>query len=247
MNKLVFFILALFLVASLASRHSHHRDGNDGEDRNDNNNRYNSNEGDEGNDGENSSESTSYPSTSTGTTVTTPSTGTSSTTATNTAANTAAAATSTASSSTGKVSSFAQTCLDGHNVERQNLGIVALTWSTELAAAAQSWADTIAKKGALAHSENRVHIGENTARRTFKDYSSTPLLIGQWLDEKKYFKNGKYPNISNSGNVHDVGHYSQMVWALTTELGCGIARAGGRDYLVCQYGESGNRQGKQVY
>jgi hypothetical protein len=128
------------------------------------------------------------------------------------------------------------------------LNIPNLVWDEELANNAQSWADTIAKNGALKHSSGRVHIGENTARRTFKTgIDSTPLLLGQWLEEKKYFKKGNYPNISTSGNVHDVGHYSQMIWAKTTRLGCGIARNGGRDYLVCQYGESGNRSGKPVY
>jgi len=100
----------------------------------------------------------------------------------------------------------------------------------------------------LDHSDNRVHIGENTARRSYKSgVDSASLLVGQWLEEKKYFKKGNYPNISTSGNVHDVGHYSQMIWAKTKKLGCGMARGGSRDYLVCQYAESGNRKGKPVY
>jgi len=143
---------------------------------------------------------------------------------------------------------FAQECLDLHNDERASLGIGEMTWNDDLANAAQAWANTIAKKQVLDHSDGRVHIGENTARRTYKSgVDSASLLVGQWLDEKQYFKKGNYPNISKSGNVHDVGHYSQMIWAKTTLLGCGIARGGKRDYLVCQYGESGNRQGKPVY
>jgi len=151
-------------------------------------------------------------------------------------------------SSSSNLDSFSQECLNIHNDERASLGIQSMTWSEDLAAAAKSWAEELADQETLKHSDNRVHVGENVGRRSHKDsVNSVPLLIGAWLDEKKDFKNGEYPDIATTGNVHDVGHYSQMIWSTSITLGCAMANGGGRDYMVCQYGPSGNRHGKEVY
>jgi uncharacterized protein YkwD len=143
---------------------------------------------------------------------------------------------------------FIQECLDIHNQERNSLGLTSLTWNADLATTSQTWADYLASIGSLIHSPNRVHIGENLAYRTYHNgIDSTPKLIQGWLDEKQYFINGRYPDISTTGNVEDVGHYSQIVWRNTKELGCALSRNNGDDYMVCQYGPSGNWEGEQVY
>ena len=43
-----------------------------------------------------------------------------------------------------------------------------------------------------------------------------------------------------------VGHFTQVIWASTTELGCGIARCGGQDIFVCNYSPPGNYVGDEV-
>lgn len=55
----------------------------------------------------------------------------------------------------------------------------------------------------------------------------------------------------------NTGHYTQMLWAGTTRLGCGAirydtSRPGTRgvihyEYLVCNYGPAGNVLGRPVY
>jgi len=126
------------------------------------------------------------------------------------------------------------------------LGIPSLTWAADLAATSQKWCNTIAARNSLAHSTGRVHIGENVAYTKSKA-GSVAKNIGLWLGEKVYFKNGAYPNISTTGDVEDAGHYSQVVWRTTTQVGCGQATNGGKDYLVCQYRVGGNSNGVKAY
>ena len=72
-------------------------------------------------------------------------------------------------------------------------------------------------------------------------------LVGLWGAEKQYFVYGTFPDVSTSGSWSDVGHYTQLVWGATQQVGCGIANGKGDMYLVCQYYPSGNWDGEPVY
>jgi len=115
-----------------------------------------------------------------------------------------------------------------------------------LAVTALDWAKELASMGSLKHSSGRVHIGENVAYTGTKA-NSVVKLLGMWMDERQYYVHKPYPNCSNTGDKSDVGHYTQVIWAATTEVGCGLATRNGKDFLVCQYKTSGNRTGKYAY
>jgi len=142
--------------------------------------------------------------------------------------------------------SFVDTCLRLHNAERTALDIPALKWSEELAASALDWAKTSAKRNKMSHSDGRNHIGENVAYTRSKP-NSVEKLIGMWTDEKENYVHRPYPECTKTGDTGDVGHYTQIIWKATTEVGCGVATGSGRDYIVCQYKTSGNRRGKYAY
>lgn len=72
-------------------------------------------------------------------------------------------------------------------------------------------------------------------------------MVDSWGNEKKDFVRGNFPNVSSTGNWTDVGHYTQVVWRNTTEVGCAIASDGRNDYLVCQYNPPGNFTGQPVF
>jgi len=131
-----------------------------------------------------------------------------------------------------------------------------LVWNTELADIAQRWADQCN----FGHDDNRnkldgTQVGQNVAfsgnSRQQNEDELTNVAIGQvdnWFNEVSMFN----PNsISNYMFDFSTGHYSQMVWADTTELGCGSVyyQEGGfwRYYLVCNYAVAGNFQGMAVY
>ena len=134
--------------------------------------------------------------------------------------------------------------LDAHNAHRKDVGVPPLVWSDALAKDAQAWADHLASVGGtqLAHAPQHDE-GENLWLGT-SSYFSFMQMVNGWGSEKQYFKDGRFPDVSATGNWTDVGHYTQMVWKSTTMVGCASATAGGNDLLVCRYSPHGNVSGR---
>jgi len=142
------------------------------------------------------------------------------------------------------LSPFAQTILDLHNRERARLGSSPLRWDPALEAAAVAYARQLASGGALAHASRvgRTNQRENLAMGMRG--SIAPQLMQDWIAEKRNFIPGIFPDVSRTGQWSDVSHYSQMIWATTTSIGCGQATGPQWDYLVCRYSPPGNVDGK---
>jgi Cysteine-rich secretory protein family len=135
-----------------------------------------------------------------------------------------------------------QEILAVHNRYRAEVGVPPLRWSNNLASSAQQWANHLAQTGTFQHSQ----AGENLAQGTSGAFSITQL-VDMWGNEKQYFHQGSFPDISSTGNWGDVGHYTQVVWRNTTEVGCGLASGNGNDVLVCHYNPVGNVVGQRVF
>ena len=65
-------------------------------------------------------------------------------------------------------------------------------------------------------------------------------MIQSLVDERQFFKSGQFPEVSTSGKWADVGHYTQIVWRTTREVGCAKAEGRQFDFLVCRYYPAGN-------
>ncbi|CAN1210233.1 SCP domain-containing protein [Tumidithrix helvetica PCC 7403] len=134
--------------------------------------------------------------------------------------------------------------LNAHNLYRRELNLPALTWSNNLAKSAQQWADRLAITNSFEHSG--TNNGENIWKGSAKGFSQIQM-VESWGSEKQNFVLGIFPNISRTGQWFDVGHYTQIIWRNTTEVGCGLATDGINDIFVCQYHPPGNYQGEKVY
>ena len=144
--------------------------------------------------------------------------------------------------------SFDQRLLVAQNQERLDLGLEPLSWNPALAQSAQQWADHLATTGRFEHApENRAAPeGENLWAGT-KGYFAPEAMVGAWVREKRFFQPGVFPNNSTTGRVEDVGHYTQLVWRATTEVGCAEAASAREDILVCRYAEAGNYLGERPF
>jgi len=146
-----------------------------------------------------------------------------------------------------------QTILDIHNRERVAVGVQPLTWSDTVAASAQSWANHIVSlnlgpQGFPPHApwDQRSGQGENLAWGTKGAFPVATFVEG-WASERPNYVPGS-PIEQTLGSPNRVyGHYTQMVWSTTTQIGCALGTDANQDYLVCRYSPSGNFLGQPAY
>jgi uncharacterized protein YkwD len=143
----------------------------------------------------------------------------------------------------------AQKILEHHNLVRKEVGVPELTWSKELAAFAQTWADHLAKNGCrMEHRQqpkiNDQPMGENLFWGSSSTFYQPVDASLSWYSEKKIYKYGKF----GTGNWHAIGHYTQMVWKNTKEVGVGVAVCkDGELMVVANYFPAGNYVGQFPY
>lgn len=140
-----------------------------------------------------------------------------------------------------------------HNAVRSGVGVGPLAWDAALAATAAAWAarcvDVQQPSGLVDHNPGRsdghpFYVGENI-------YASTGTAAGtdavaSWSGEAAHYDHAT--NTCASGQV--CGHYTQVVWAASTALGCARRDCPAlrfRSTIVCDYGPGGNISGQRPY
>ncbi len=137
-----------------------------------------------------------------------------------------------------------------HNRWRAEVGVSGLRWSDKLAEVAQGWADRLKSEGcAMYHSGNGY--GENIYKASPLMWSDgrrdlqkkTPQQVtDSWGSEIKFYS---YADNSCSGVC---GHYTQVVWKDTKEVGCAMSVCGDNSQIwVCSYAPAGNVVGQKPY
>ena len=144
--------------------------------------------------------------------------------------------------------SDAERVLAIHNSERARLGLPPLRWNPVLARDAGQWARELAVRGVAQHSAaaSRSGHGENLWMGTAGTWNTQDMLE-MFLDERRYFRAAAFPYVSLTGDWTDVGHYSQIVWRDTREIGCAVDTGKGMDVLVCRYFPAGNVMGQSPF
>lgn len=124
--------------------------------------------------------------------------------------------------------------LSAHNALRAQHGVPALSWSGSLAASAKEVAD----RCVFEHSS--TSNGENLAQGTSGSYSAGSF-VKDWYNE---IANYDFAQGTSTGGV--IGHFTQVVWKSTTQVGCAVAQCSGNDLMVCQYSPAGNVEGQYI-
>jgi uncharacterized protein YkwD/methionine-rich copper-binding protein CopC len=134
-----------------------------------------------------------------------------------------------------------------HNKWRAMVDVANLTWSDKAATAAQNWANTIAGECKLKHGGTTDGDGTQYGQNihwTSASSSSMEGVVDAWASEKQYYNYSD--NSCETGKV--CGHYTQVVWANTTQVGCGQTQcSNGSTMTVCNYIPPGNYVGQKPY
>jgi len=146
-----------------------------------------------------------------------------------------------------------------HN-QKRNLHFtdINLSYSIELERAAQAYANVLAQNGRFEHDPNN-HIkgyGENLYAYTKNEPISIDEAMIHWYDDEEPLYNyndgsceeAYYPD----GKKIACGHYTQVVWQETHEVGCANAQYQSGDFTggyiyVCKYKKAGNIVGEKPY
>ena len=129
--------------------------------------------------------------------------------------------------------------LRAHNTARQRVGTASLTWSSQLAALSQKWANTLLATGTFRHPPGSPY-GSNLFEIT-GGTASPEQVVRDWAGEVR-----DYNYRSNTCRAV-CGHYTQIVWNDTKEVGCAVARRSRTEIWVCEYNPPGNWVGKKPY
>jgi uncharacterized protein YkwD len=137
------------------------------------------------------------------------------------------------------VPSLARDMVAAHNAVRVRVGSAPLTWSDQLAGVAQKWADHLLASGQFSHSHN-PNFGENLFEINGAP-ATVDRVVKDWADEAR-----DYDYTLNTCRAV-CGHYTQIVWSTTKEVGCAVARGGRSEIWVCNYNPPGNYVGQKPY
>ena len=151
--------------------------------------------------------------------------------------------------------------IDAHNQVRAKHQLSPLTWSNSLAQYAQQWVSHLAETQncEMIHRPNysdgpfqQIH-GENlfwasavelATGRSQQQQFTPRQVVKAWADEEEFYN--YQTNQCQAGQ--DCGHYTQMVWRESQQVGCAIAVCADKSQVwACNYHPRGNYIGERPY
>jgi uncharacterized protein YkwD len=136
---------------------------------------------------------------------------------------------------------FQQSALKAHNKYRAKHHVGELKLSKELCDIAQKYAEKMARTSVFAHSDGKFN-GKNMGENLFACYGMK--ITGKMMTDDWYNEVSQY-DFNNPGFSDGAGHFTQLVWKGSREVGFGYAQASdGYYYGVANYYPAGNYLGE---
>ncbi|HHH19659.1 MAG TPA: hypothetical protein ENK86_04015 [Campylobacterales bacterium] len=158
-----------------------------------------------------------------------------------------------------KLTPTQQHVLQRHN-EKRNLYFSDsnLSYSIELEEAAQAYANLLAKKGTFEHdTQNGTYdYGENLYAHAYQADIDIDDAMYHWFDVEEplyHYNDGSCQEAYyDSGAQIKCGHYTQVLWQESREVGCASAQYQSGSFkdgyvYVCKYRKAGNRGQQKPY
>lgn len=139
---------------------------------------------------------------------------------------------------------FYRETLDAHNELRELHNAEKLSLNLKLCEIAQEYASNYASKMAITNVSNSLYddtLGENIAFQ----FSQSKEIINGVVVTRIWYNEVKNHDFTNPQFSPTTGHFTQIVWKKTTDVGFGRAKAKDGSYLmVAKYFPAGNIPGE---
>lgn len=136
-------------------------------------------------------------------------------------------------------SKFEYDCLAAHNDYRAKHSAPPMRLNKHLCQFATEWANRLLAMGTMQHRANNKY-GENI----YAMFGTGNLTVSGRDPVKSWYDEIKLYNFGRPGFSSGTGHFTQVVWLASTELGVGIAQGNGKVFVVANYNPPGNVQGQ---
>ena len=125
--------------------------------------------------------------------------------------------------------------LTNHNYHRKRHQVDDLSRSSDIETIAQNYSEYLASIDEMKHSGNKY--GENL----YYCWSSSGVCVtGEKASQAWYDEVSKY-DFKNPGFSSGTGHFTQLVWKGSKQIGCGAAcNEKNNCYVTCNYSPAGN-------
>ena len=132
--------------------------------------------------------------------------------------------------------------LKEHNYLRSLHGVPPLTINERLNDIAQKYAQVLAKKQKMEHSkkEDRALDGKYVGENLYTQSSTAKLVYTCGSMSKSWYSEIKDYNFETGQSTGVTGHFTQLIWKDSKEVGFGIAFGGQRLFTVANYFPGGN-------
>jgi pathogenesis-related protein 1 len=137
-----------------------------------------------------------------------------------------------------------QAILSYHNGVRASVNVPPLHWSKTLSKHAATWGATLATQGCSLRPSQDSTVGENLFMTPpDKDHQAVIDAVKSWASEKSAYSEQSL----TKANLSAVAHYTQMVWSITSTLGCAKVACNNQLIVICHYSPRGNQLGAKPY
>ncbi|KAL8720694.1 MAG: hypothetical protein Q9225_002487 [Loekoesia sp. 1 TL-2023] len=151
----------------------------------------------------------------------------------------------------GKMSEDQNNALNIHNQARNDATQISshprgnLVWDDQLAANATAYAQQLASANqGLHHSSGDARPNQGENLYWSKPNGSLADASQGWVNEKQNYHGKKI----GEGDFGSYGHYTQVIWPTTTNVGIGMAKAAdGGWFIVGRYSPTGNWSGQSAF
>lgn len=137
-----------------------------------------------------------------------------------------------------------QAILSYHNEVRASVNVPPLHWSRQLAQHSADWIAKLATQGCELRHSRDSNYGENLFMGSSDQNHEAVIEAAKAWESEKINYSGE---ALSKANWSQAGHYTQMVWRTSTELGCAKMACGGNVIIACNYAPAGNFMGKKPY